>query len=117
MMLYLFASFPLLFLSGIVWPLSNMSPLWLMVREIFPSSNAMYGFIKMNTLGASISETRNEIMALWVQSGVYFLTAYVVYWRQVKIAEKGRGTAWDEGRQQSEELSTITKCDALRLSK
>ena len=105
MMLYLFASFPLLFLSGIVWPLSNMSPLWLMVREIFPSSNAMYGFIKMNTLGASISETRNEIMALWVQSGVYFLTACLFYWRQVVIAEKGRGTNWDEGRKH--QFSTV----------
>lgn len=88
MLLYLFTSFPLLFLSGIIWPLSNMDSLWLMVREIFPSTNAMYGFIKMNTLGAGIAETRNEIMALWMQSGFYFLTACLVYWRQVKIAEK-----------------------------
>jgi ABC-2 type transport system permease protein len=87
MLLYLFLSFPLLFLSGIIWPLSNMGQLWLVVRELFPSSNAMLGFIKMNTLGASISETRNEIMALWVQSGFYFLTACVVYWKQVKIAD------------------------------
>jgi ABC-2 type transport system permease protein len=87
MLLYLFASFPLLFLSGIIWPLSNMGPLWLAVREIFPSSNAMYGFIKMNTLGAGISETRSEIMALWVQSGIYFLMACLVYWKQVKIAD------------------------------
>lgn len=87
MLLYLFASFPLLFLSGIIWPLSNMGPLWLAVREIFPSSMAMYGFIKMNTLGAGISETRSEIMALWVQSGIYFLMACLVYWKQVKIAD------------------------------
>ncbi|MDY0024943.1 MAG: ABC transporter permease [Lentimicrobium sp.] len=87
MLLYLFASFPLLFLSGIIWPLSNMGTLWLAVREIFPSSNAMYGFIKMNTLGAGISETRSEIMALWVQSGIYFLMACLVYWKQVKIAD------------------------------
>ena len=64
-----------------------MGPLWLAVREIFPSSNAMYGFIKMNTLGAGISETRSEIMALWVQSGIYFLMACLVYWKQVKIAD------------------------------
>ncbi|MDY0343860.1 MAG: ABC transporter permease [Lentimicrobium sp.] len=92
MLLYLFASFPLLFLSGIVWPLSNMSPLWLAVREVFPSSNAMYGFIKMNTLGATIAETRKEIMGLWVQSGVYFLTACLVYGKQVRIAETERRT-------------------------
>lgn len=75
MMLYLFISIPLLFLSGIIWPLSNFEPLWLVIREIFPSSNAIFGFIKMKSLGASIFETRREIMSLWLQTGLYFLTA------------------------------------------
>lgn len=83
MMLYLFTSIPLLFLSGIIWPLSNFGPLWLAVREIFPSSNAIFGYIKMNSLGASIWETRKEIMSLWVQAGVYFLTACIAYGYQV----------------------------------
>lgn len=86
MMLYLFISIPLLFLSGIIWPLSNFSPLWLMVREIFPSSNAIFGFIKMNSLGASIFETRKEIMSLWIQAGVYFLAACLAYGYQVKFS-------------------------------
>jgi len=75
MMLYLFTSIPLLFLSGIIWPLSNFGPVWLAVREIFPSSNAIFGYIKMNSLGASIFETRKEIISLWVQTGVYSLYA------------------------------------------
>jgi len=87
MMLYLFTSIPLLFLSGIIWPLSNFSPVWLAVRELFPSSNAMLGFIKMNSLGATIFETRKEIMALWIQTGVYFLTACLVYGYQVNYSE------------------------------
>ncbi len=90
MLLYLFTSIPLLFLSGIIWPLSNFSPLWLTVREIFPSSNAMFGFIKMNSMGATIFETRKEIMALWIQSGVYFLTACLVYGYQVHFSENLR---------------------------
>ena len=77
-MLYIFSSIPLLFLSGVIWPLSNFGTIWLAVREIFPSSNAIFGFIKMNTLGASISETRHEIISLWVQTGVYFFTACLV---------------------------------------
>lgn len=84
MMLYIFTSIPLLFLSGIIWPLSNFSSLWLMVREVFPSSNAMFGFIKMSSIGATISETSKEISALWIQAGVYFLTACLVYGFQVK---------------------------------
>ncbi|NTW26293.1 MAG: ABC transporter permease, partial [Lentimicrobium sp.] len=83
MLLYLFTSIPLLFLSGIIWPLSNFDSIWLVVREIFPSSNAMYGFIKMNSLGAGIAETSKEIMALWIQAGIYFLTACLAYGYQV----------------------------------
>lgn len=84
MMLYVFTSIPLLFLSGIIWPLSNFDSIWLMVRELFPSSNAMFGFIKMSSMGATISETSKEITALWIQAGVYFLTACLVYGFQVK---------------------------------
>ena len=86
MMLYLFTSIPLLFLSGIIWPLSNFSTLWLTIREIFPSSNAIFGYIKMNSLGASIFETRQEILSLWIQTGVYFLTACITYGYQVNFS-------------------------------
>lgn len=87
MMLYLFTSIPLLFLSGIIWPLSNFSTVWLVVRDIFPSSNAIFGYIKMNSLGATIYETRKEIITLWVQSGIYFLTACTTYGYQVVFSE------------------------------
>ncbi len=87
MMIYLFTSIPLLFLSGIIWPLSNFSKLWLAVREIFPSSNAIFGYIKMSSLGASIYETRKEIMTLWIQTGFYFLTACITYGFQVNFSE------------------------------
>lgn len=86
MMLYLFSSIPLLFLSGIIWPLSNFSPVWLTVREIFPSSNAIFGYIKMSSLGASIFETRKEIISLWIQAGVYFITACIAYGYQVNFS-------------------------------
>lgn len=86
MMLYLFTSIPLLFLSGIIWPLSNFSTVWLVVRDIFPSSNAIFGYIKMNSLGATIFETRKEIMTLWVQTGIYFLTACIAYGYQVNYS-------------------------------
>lgn len=91
MMLYLFTSIPLLFLSGIIWPLSNFSPVWLTVRGIFPSSNAIFGYIKMNLLGATIFETRKEIISLWIQTGVYFLTACLTYGYQVNFSAHLRG--------------------------
>jgi ABC-2 type transport system permease protein len=91
MMLYLFTSIPLLFLSGIIWPLPNFGKIWLVVREIFPSSNAIFGYIKMNSLGATIFETRKEIMTLWIQTGIYFLTACITYGYQVNFSEHLRG--------------------------
>lgn len=90
MMLYAFTSIPILFLSGVIWPLSSFSPTWLFVREIFPSSNAIFGFVKMKSLGATIYETRKEIMALWIQTGVYFLTACTAYAYQVYFSERLR---------------------------
>jgi ABC-2 type transport system permease protein len=87
MMPYLLTSIPWLFLSGIILPLSNFSPVWLTVREILPTSNAMFGFIKMNSLGATIFETRKEIMSLWIQTGVYFLTAGLTYGCHVYYSE------------------------------
>ncbi|HPT01196.1 MAG TPA: ABC transporter permease [Bacteroidales bacterium] len=90
MMLFLFTSFPLFFLSGIIWPLSNFSPFWLMFRELFPSSNAIFGFIKMETLGATVFECKKEIMAMWIQTGVYFVTACIVYEVQVRLSKRKR---------------------------
>jgi hypothetical protein len=61
------------------------------VREIFPSSNAIFGYIKMNSLGATIFETRKEIMTLWIQTGIYFLTASITYGYQVNFSAHLRG--------------------------
>lgn len=79
MMLYLFTSIPLLFLSGIIWPLSGFSDLWLAVREIFPSSDAMFGYIRMSALSANLTETLEEIGSLWLKTLVYFVAACLLY--------------------------------------
>jgi ABC-2 type transport system permease protein len=91
MMLYLCTSIPLLFLSGIIWPLSNFGTFWLAVRELLPSSNAILGYIKINSLAASVSETRKEIFSLWIQTGVYFITACITYGYQVSFSAHLRG--------------------------
>lgn len=98
MMLYLFTSIPLLFLSGVIWPLSNFNAFWLTLREVFPSSDAIFGYIKMNSLGASVTETRKEILTLWIQAGTYLLTAAIVLWnRQRSTGRAARhGTSTDQ---------------------
>lgn len=71
----IFFSVILLFLSGTVWPQSNMPAVWRWFSYLFPSTPAIQGFIRINTMGAHLSEVSFEYLLLWFQTGVYFFTA------------------------------------------
>ena len=71
----LFYSVILFFLSGIVWPQSNMPRFWLAFSYLFPSTPGIQGFVRISSMGATLSEVRNEYLALWIQSGAYFIMA------------------------------------------
>ncbi len=88
MMYFVFTSVPLLFLSGISWPASAIPDFWRYVSYIFPSTFGVRGFVHLNTLGASLQEIAFEYKALWIQTGIYFVTAIVVYHGQVEIRLK-----------------------------
>lgn len=72
-LLVLFSSIPLLFLSGISWPASAISPFWKSLSYIFPSTFGINGFVKLNSLGASFIDIKTEWLSLWIQIGVYFI--------------------------------------------
>lgn len=71
----LFFSVILFFLSGLVWPQSNMPRFWLAFSYIFPSTPGIEGYVRINTMGATLATVRREYLALWIQTGVYFITA------------------------------------------
>ncbi|KWW29801.1 MAG: hypothetical protein AUK63_951 [bacterium P3] len=71
----IFFSVILLFLSGTAWPQSNMPAVWRWFSYLFPSTPAIQGFIRINTMGAHLSEVSFEYLLLWFQTGVYFFTA------------------------------------------
>lgn len=71
----LFFSVILFFLSGLVWPQSNMPRFWLAFSYIFPSTPGIEGYVRISTMGATLSTVRHEYLALWIQVGVYFITA------------------------------------------
>jgi ABC-2 type transport system permease protein len=83
MILFAFASVPLLFLSGISWPGSGLPEFWKYVSYIFPSTFGINGFVRMNNLSADLSEVSFEYHALWIQAGFYFLTSCLVYHVQI----------------------------------
>ena len=77
MLMVVFASVPLLFLSGISWPQSATSPFWQTFASLFPSTFGIRAFVRVNTMGASIHEISSEIQALWIQTVLYGLLAYL----------------------------------------
>lgn len=82
MLLFVFMSVPLLFLSGMSWPVASEPKFWQYVSWIFPSTFGMHGYVRIMGTGASLSQVAWEYHALWIQCGVYFVTACLVYWRE-----------------------------------
>ena len=70
-----FFSVILFFLSGVVWPQSNMPRFWLAFSYIFPSTPGIEGYVRISSMGATLNTVRHEYLALWIQVGVYFLLA------------------------------------------
>ncbi len=79
MLLMVFVSVPLLFLTGVSWPQSSIPGMWQGVSWLFPSTFGVRAFIRVNSMGASVSQILPEIRILWIQAAVYLGLACVVY--------------------------------------
>ena len=79
MLLMVFISLPLLFLSGVSWPQSNIPGAWQGVSWLFPSTFGVRAFVRMNTMGGVLSDVIMEIRCLWIQAAAYFGFACIVY--------------------------------------
>ncbi|MEI7503730.1 MAG: ABC transporter permease, partial [Paludibacter sp.] len=89
MILFMFMSLILLFLSGVSWPQSNINGFWRAFSWIFPSTHGIQGFIKINTMGADIRHISFEYISLWAQTAIYFVTATgAYYWQINKSSQK-----------------------------
>jgi ABC-2 type transport system permease protein len=80
-LLFVFVSVPLIFMSGISWPTSNMPTFWRFLAQIFPSTHGVNGFARIGTAGALLQDVRYESIALWIQTAVYFMTSLFIYER------------------------------------
>lgn len=88
MLIFVFTSLPLLFISGISWPGAAIPDFWKYFSYIFPSTFGINGFVRINSMGATLSEVRFEYQALWIQAGIYFLTTCLVYRWQIIQSRK-----------------------------
>lgn len=83
-LMFLFTSVPLLFLAGAPWPVENMPYFWRFFSAFFPSTFCIRAFVKLNSMGATLGQVGFELMWLWIQAGVYFLVALLLFRWQIK---------------------------------
>lgn len=88
MLVFVFTSMPLMFISGISWPGAAIPDFWRYVSYIFPSTFGINGFVRINNMGAGLDEVATEYRALWIQAGVYFITTCSVYRQQIIISRR-----------------------------
>lgn len=104
MLIFVFTSVPLLFISGISWPGTAIPDFWRYFSYLFPSTFGVNGFVRINNMGATLSEVRAEYQALWLQAGVYFLTTCWVYRWQILQSRKHIFERYKEMKHKAEEL-------------
>lgn len=88
LMIYVFTSVPLLFISGISWPGAAVPTFWKVFSWLFPSTFGINGFVRINNMGATLPEVALEYRALWLQTGIYFLTTCLVYRYQIILSRR-----------------------------
>ncbi len=75
MLLFVFMSVPLLFMSGVSWPGVSIPEIWKGISWIFPSTFGLNAHLKLCSLGANFSSIRYEMVCIWIQVAVYFSLA------------------------------------------
>jgi len=79
MLLYVFTSLIFLFLSGISWPWVSVPGPLKAIAYLIPSTPGIHGFVKINTMGATLADVRFEFITLWIHAIFYCLAATAMY--------------------------------------
>lgn len=74
--LWVATSLVFLLLSGLIWPLYDMWPVWRWLASICPSTWGVEGYIKMNSNGATIAQLSGPYLRLWILAGVWWLLGW-----------------------------------------
>lgn len=88
LLLLLFTSIPVLMLSGASVP-QECIPQWLYYGTKFiPSGSGVDGFIRIQTMGATLAEVSTQFWTLWILTAVYFLLACLGMRRVLRKTER-----------------------------
>ncbi len=99
-LLFLVVSPICLFLTGFSWPTAAFPEFWKWFSYIFPTTFGCQGFINLNTAGGDLWTAHDQMIAMTIQTIIYFLAAcvaiYVENWvirHKEKLSEKKREIA------------------------
>ena len=88
MLLVVFTSVPLLFMTGISWPQPNIPGAWQSVAMLFPSTFGVRGFLRISSMGGTLADIETEYQALWLQVLAYFFATCLIYRSQIILARR-----------------------------
>ncbi len=83
-LVFVVTSLPILFISGISWPGVSVPAFWKGISCLLPTTFGINGFVRINTMGATLQQVLYEWGMLWVQAIAYFLILYFRLHRDVK---------------------------------
>lgn len=95
MLIFVFTSVPLLFISGISWPWVAIPEYWKWIGYLFPSTLGIQGYVKINSMGASLTQVGFEYGVLWIQTGVYFILTCLLYRYQLIRSKRMTHVLWE----------------------
>ena len=78
-LIVVFTSLPLLFLTGVSWPQSAIPRAWQGISWLFPSTFGCRAFVRLNAMDATLYDIRHEYQILWIQVVIYFFATCLVY--------------------------------------
>ena len=74
-LLFMAAGLPLFFLVGVSWPLEGIPDLLRDGSRLFPSTTAIDALVRVNQMGASLSDVSRDWMTLWALAAAYAILA------------------------------------------
>lgn len=83
-LIFVFMSVPMVFLSGVSWPASNIPMFWKCFSYLFPSTLGMNAYPRIMTMGCNLNDIAPFYVGIWVQAAFYFATSCWVYIRNIR---------------------------------
>lgn len=87
-LLVVFVSLPLLFLTGVSWPQTSIPGYLQGISYLFPSTFGIRAYLRLNTMGASVADVSFELRCLWIHVAFYLGTACLVYGHQLRTTRQ-----------------------------